>query len=74
MSVLLIWKNKFLAFFISVVLGIVSFFFLLACFSEYSEFSAEDPAGTTLLLVGCSIFIPLIVISIVMPIKYFHKE
>jgi uncharacterized membrane protein YdcZ (DUF606 family) len=71
LSILLIWKNKWLAYSIAIVLGLVSLYFLLACYKEYMEFPAGDSESTRLILTGGLIFGSLIVISSLMLIKYF---
>jgi hypothetical protein len=71
LSILLIWKNRWLAYSIAILLGLVSFYFLFACISEYKEFPAGDSDGTRLMLIGGLIFGSLIVISFLMLIKYF---
>jgi hypothetical protein len=72
-SIPLIWNNRWFALSISVVLGIASFYFLLACISEYKEFPAGDSEGIRLMLTGSLIFGSLIVISFIMPRKYFSN-
>lgn len=69
LAVLLIWKNKYLALALSILLGIGSCYMLLALISEFREFPIGDSEGYTLLLTGSLIFIPLLA----MPIKYFQK-
>jgi len=71
---LLIWKNKYLAFYTSMILGFVSFYFLLALLSEFSEFPAGSKDGRFMLLIGSLIFGGLLIISIIMPIKYFKMR
>jgi hypothetical protein len=72
-SILLIWKNRWFALSISVVLGVASFYFLLACISEYKEFPVGDNDGIRLMLTGSLLFGSLIVISFIMPRKYFSN-
>jgi hypothetical protein len=55
------------------VLGLVSFYFILACYSEYKEFPAGDSDGIRLIVTGCLIFGSLIAISFIMPKKYFAE-
>ena len=71
---LLIWKNKYLAFYISMILGFISFYFILALLSEFSEFPAGSKDGRFMLLIGGLIFGGLLVISIIMPVKYFKMR
>ncbi len=70
---LLLWRNKYLALAIAIILGIISVFLMLAIFAEYSEF----PPGSSdawRLLVGMLIFGPLFVIALIMPRKYFRQR
>ena len=67
---LLVWKNKFLALSLAVLLGGVSVFFLLALLSEFSEFPPGSQEGWQMLLVGCAIFGSLLAVSLLMPRKY----
>ena len=71
---LLIWKNKYLAFCISFLLGCVSFYFILALLSEFSEFPVGSSDGIRMLLVGGLLFGGLLIVSIIIPIKYFKKR
>jgi VIT1/CCC1 family predicted Fe2+/Mn2+ transporter len=71
---LLIWKNRWLALSLSIVLGMACFYFLLACYSEYKEFPANDNNGIRMMLTGCMIFGSLLVISAILPGKYFSKH
>ncbi|GHT04495.1 hypothetical protein FACS189440_13970 [Bacteroidia bacterium] len=73
LAILLIWKNRWLALSISIVLGLVSFYFILACYSEFKEFPAGDNDGIRMLLTGCLLFGSLIAISFIMPRKYFAE-
>lgn len=74
LAALLIWKNKFLALTLSILLGIGSCYMLLALISEFREFPIGNPEGNILLLTGSLIFIFLLVMAIFMPIKYFQKN
>jgi hypothetical protein len=67
---LIIWKNKYVALGMAIILGLVSCYMLLAVFSEYSEFASGDSNGLKLLLAGGSLFISLLVVSIFLPRKY----
>ena len=71
---LLIWKNKYFAFCISFLLGCVSFYFILALLSEFGEFPAGSSDGIRMLLIGGLLFGGLLIVSIIMPIKYFKKR
>jgi VIT1/CCC1 family predicted Fe2+/Mn2+ transporter len=72
---LIIWKNKYFALILSFILGLSSFYMLLAVLSEYSEFPAGDRAGLQLLAVGMSLFTSLLVIAFFLPKKYiFNRE
>ena len=71
---LLIWKNKYLALSISIILGCASFYFILALLSEYSEFPIGSKDGLQMLLIGGLIFGPLLLISTIMPAKYFKMQ
>ena len=68
---LLIWKSKYLAIPLSVVLGFVSLFLMMALLAEFSEFPTGSSEGLQMLGIGISIFGSLLAISIIMPIKYF---
>lgn len=70
---LLIWKNKYLALSIAILLGGASVYFLLALLSEFHEFPVENQERWQMLLVGCAIFGSLLVASLIMPKKYFAK-
>ena len=69
---LIIWKNKYFALSLSIILGLVSFYMLLAVFSEHKEFPSGDRNGWQLLLVGGLIFTSLLAVSIFLPRKYFN--
>lgn len=71
---LLLWKNKYLALAIAVILGAVSVFFMLAVFAEYSKFPSSSSDGWQLLLTGILIFGSLFAISLIMPKKYFSRR
>jgi hypothetical protein len=71
LSTLIIWKNKYFALSLSIILALVSLYMLLAVFSEYKEFPSGDRSGLQLLLVGGLIFISLLAVSIFLPRKYF---
>ena len=71
---LLVWKNKYLALSISIILGCICFYFIFALLSEFSEFHAGSMDGLQMLLVGSLIFGGLLIISITMPIKYFKIQ
>lgn len=70
-AILLIWKNKYLALSIAILLGGASVYFLLALLSEFHEFPVENQERWQMLLVGCTIFGSLLVASLIMPRKYF---
>lgn len=70
-AILLIWKNKYLALSIAILLGGASVFFLLALLSEFSEFPAGNQERWQMLLIGGAIFGSLLVASLIMPRKYF---
>ena len=70
---LLIWKNKYLALAIAMVLGAVSVFFMLAVFAEYREFPSESRDGWYVLLMSMLLFGSLFAISLIMPKKYFSR-
>jgi len=70
-AILLIWKNKYLALSIAVLLGGASAFFLLALLSEFHEFPVENQERWQMLLIGSAIFGSLLVASLIMPRKYF---
>ncbi len=71
LGVLMIWKNKHLALIISCLLGAVSSYFILALLSEYGEFPVGDKEGIKMLVTGLLLFGSLIILSVIMPIKYF---
>jgi len=69
--ILVLWKNKFFALTISLLLGFISFYMMFAVLSEYMEFPPRDRNGLELLIVGELIFGSLLVISFLLPKKYF---
>jgi hypothetical protein len=71
---LLIWKNKYYALTISIILSCISIFFLLALLSEFSEFPSGSKDGAQMLLFGGLLFGGLFAISVIMPIKYFKMR
>lgn len=73
-SALIIWRIKAFAITLSVLIGLGSFYMLLAVLSEYSEFPKGDPDGHKLLFTGLLIIASLITMSIIMPIKYLSKS
>lgn len=72
--VLIIWRVKAFAITLSVLLSLGSLYMVLAVISEYREFPSGDPDGKRLLFTGLAIFLSLIVMSAIMPIKYFKKK
>lgn len=72
-ALLLIWKNKYLALSIAILLGGASVYFLLALLSEFNEFPAGNQERWQLLLIGGAIFGSLLVASLIMPKKYFAR-
>lgn len=76
LSILVVWKNKFFALIISLFLGFISFYMMFAVLSEYMEFPPHGRNGLELLVVGEVIFGSLLVISFLLPKKYFafNKE
>jgi len=72
-AVLLIWKNKYLALTIAVLLGGASVYFLLALLSEFGEFPAGNQERWQMLLIGSTIFGSLLVAALIMPRKYFAR-
>ncbi len=69
-----IWRIKAFAVMLSAVLGIGSFYMILAVFSEFTEFHQGDPESIQLLVVGLLIFIPLAAMAVLLPIKYFSSK
>jgi hypothetical protein len=69
--ILVIWKNRYFALCLAVILGLVSCYMLFAVFSEYKKFPSGDTDGLTLLFIGGLIFTSLLVISFFLPKKYF---
>ena len=76
LTILVVWKNKFFALIISLFLGFISLYMMFAVFSEYMESPPRDRNGLELLVVGEVIFGSLLVISFLLPKKYFafNKE
>ena len=73
MSLLVILKNKTMALFASLLIGIGSIYMIFAVLSEYSEFPRGDANGLKL-LTGAIIFLSSLLISILLPIKYFKRK
>ena len=71
LSILIIWKNKYFALTLSILLGTASVYMLLAVFSEYHEFPAGDVKGFQLLFIGVLVFTSLLAVAILLPRKYF---
>ena len=74
MSLLVILKNKTMALFASLLIGIGSLYMIFAVLSECSEFPRGDANGLKLLLTGAIIFLSTLLISILLPIKYFKRK
>ena len=74
MSLLVILKNKTMALFASLLIGVGSLYMIFAVLSEYSEFPRGDANGLKLLLTGTIIFLSTLLISILLPIKYFKRK
>ena len=74
MSLLVILKNKTMALFASLLIGIGSIYMIFAVLSECSEFPRGDANGLKLLLTGAIIFLSTLLISILLPIKYFKRK
>ncbi len=73
-SGLLILKNKTMALFLSLALGVGSIYMLLAVLSEYKEFPAGSPEGLKLLLIGTLLFSIILLSAVFLPIKYFRNN
>lgn len=73
-SIMLLFRNKYMALLTSVAIGVGSLYMMLAVLSEYNEFPKGDTNGLVLLLVGLSICLAAFVLAAIMPIKYFKKE
>lgn len=63
-------KNKYFVLSISILLGLLSVYMMLALLSEYHEFPAMDPRSIQMLTVGSLLFGSLLVISFYLPKKY----
>ena len=74
MSLLVILKNKTMALFASLLIGVGSLYMIFAVLSEYSEFPRGDANGLKMLLTGAIIFLSTLLISILLPIKYFKRK
>jgi hypothetical protein len=74
LSILVVWKNKYLALCVGLILGLGSFYMLFALLSEFHEFPAEDKNGTQLLFIGVMMFLTLLAVSVILPVKYFEKK
>jgi len=70
---LIILRNRFMALTISVIIGLGSIYMMLAVLSEYNKFSTGNTEGLKLLLIGSSAFIVTLIMSIILPVKYFKK-
>ncbi len=64
------WRNFYLSIIISGILGFGSFYMLWAVYSEYRDFAAINPKALILLIGGVIIFVFLIIMSFIMPLKY----
>ena len=73
-SLLVILKNKTMALFASLLIGIGSIYMIFEVLSEYNEFPRGDANGLKLLLTGAIIFLSTLLISILLPIKYFKRK
>lgn len=71
---LLIWKSKYLALSMAILLGVVSICFLFAVLSEFHEFPVDHPERWQMLLAGGVIFGSLLVVSVILPRKYFSSN
>jgi len=58
-------ENKVIRIITSLFFGLLSLFMLLAVISEYSEFEARSLEGLKLLLIGSSLFITTLVLSVI---------
>ncbi|MEY3423118.1 MAG: hypothetical protein RIR48_3448 [Bacteroidota bacterium] len=71
--ILIMSKNKYLAIGLAIILGSLSCYMLFALLSEYNEFPSGDSRGTILLTTGSLIFCSLLIISMLLPLKYFKR-
>jgi hypothetical protein len=71
---LLIWKNRYLALFITAVFALGIGYMFLALLSEFHEFPAGDPGAAQMLATGGAIFLSAAILVIIMPIKYFSTN
>jgi len=67
------WQNKIVSIVLAVIFGLFSFYMMLAALSEFHEFVAGDPKGTTLLIVGIVLFGGTALLSFIMPWKYLRR-
>lgn len=72
--ILMLWRNRIYAILISIVLGLASFYMVLAVFSEFREFPSGHPDGIQLLVVGLLIFLGLAITAGFMPMKYMNQK
>jgi hypothetical protein len=71
---LLIWKNRYLALFITTIFALGIGYMFLALLSEFREFPAGDPRAVEMLFAGGAIFLSVAILVIIMPIKYFSTN
>jgi hypothetical protein len=75
LSVLMVWsQNKSVANFISIVYGLMTFYFLLALLSEFSEFPQMDSSAWSLISVGSLIVLANVLIIYGLWTKYNAQE
>ena len=69
----IILKNIKLGIILSVIIGLLSFYMLLALFSEFKEFPAGSREGMKMLIIGCVYFITNIVVAGIMLVRYARR-
>ena|SRR5690554_7975943 len=69
----IIFRNKVLGIILPCVLIILSLYMLLALRSELNEFKVFNNEAQTLLLIGLSLFLSIIIVSFLMFFNYFKR-
>lgn len=69
----IIFRNKVLGIILPCILIMLSLYMLLALRSELNEFKVFNNEAQTLLLIGLSLFLSIIIVSFLMLFNYFKR-